>query len=123
MSATLYKDLSYQIIGAAMEVHRTLGPNFMKEVYVNALAHELSLRKIRHETNWRLPVNYKGALVGDYTVDLFVENKIVLEVATPARTLASHRAEAVSALATTGQRLAILLNFGEATLHFERVEL
>jgi GxxExxY protein len=63
MTEILHKDLSYAIIGAAMEVHRILGPGFLEAVYQAALAHELTLRGIRFEQYKQLPVRYKGVLV------------------------------------------------------------
>jgi len=61
----LYKQLSYAIIGAAMEVHSALGPGYLEAVYQAALAHELQLRGIRFEQFKRLPVACKGVLAGD----------------------------------------------------------
>ncbi len=59
MAEILHKELSYAIVGAAMEVHRILGPGFLEAVYQTALAHELTLRGIRFEQFKRLPVTYK----------------------------------------------------------------
>jgi GxxExxY protein len=58
----LYKELSYAIVGAAMEVHRILGPGFLEAVYQAALAHELTLRSIRFEQFRRLPVTYRRCI-------------------------------------------------------------
>jgi GxxExxY protein len=67
MAEILYKQLSYAIIGAAMEVHRTLGPGFLEAVYQASLAHELSLRNIQFTQFHPLPISYKGILVGSIT--------------------------------------------------------
>ena len=80
MADIIYKELSYAIVGAAMEVHRILGPGFLEAVYQAALAHELTLRGIRFEQFKKLPVTYKGVLVGDYEADFVVENQILLEL-------------------------------------------
>ena len=69
MADSICKELSYAIVGAAMEVHRILGPGFLEAVYQAALAHELTLRGIRFEQFKKLPVTYKGVLVGDYEAD------------------------------------------------------
>jgi len=69
MPKILYKDLSYAIVGAAMDVHNILGRGFLEAVYQAALTHELTLRSIAFETQKRLPVYYKGQLVGDYIAD------------------------------------------------------
>jgi GxxExxY protein len=60
MSTIIHKELSYKVVGAAMEVHRILGPGFLEAVYQAALAHELTLRQIPFEQYKRLPVTYKG---------------------------------------------------------------
>ena len=65
MTKILHKQLSYEIVGAAMEVHRTLGPGFLEAVYQVALAHEFTLRGVRFEQLKHLPVTYKGLLVGN----------------------------------------------------------
>ena len=72
MTEILYKELSYAIVGAAMEVHRILGPGFLEAVYQAALAHELGLRGIHFEQFKRLPVAYKEMLVGNYEADFVV---------------------------------------------------
>lgn len=60
MAEILYKELSYKIIGAAMEVHRTLGSAFVESVFEGALAHEFDLQGVSYERQKRLPVFYKG---------------------------------------------------------------
>ena len=121
MVEILHKDLSFQIVGAAMEVHRTLGPGFLEAVYEGALAHELGLRGIGFERQKRLPVRYKGQLVGDYVADFVVEDQIVLELKAVSRFNPTHEAQAHNYLAATGLRLAILLNFGAPSLQQQRV--
>lgn len=66
MANLFYKDESYAIVGAAMEVHRTLGWGYLENVYQAALAHELTLRNIPFEQQKHLPVQYKTAQIGDY---------------------------------------------------------
>jgi GxxExxY protein len=117
----LYKELSYAIIGAAMEVHRVLGPGFLEAVYQKALAHELTLRGIHFEQFKRLPVTYKGELVGEYEADFVVEDKIILEIKAVSALNQAHEAQAINYLAATGLRLAILLNFGAASLQHKRL--
>ena len=66
ISKIIYKELSFRIIGAAMEVHRVLGPGFLETVYQSALAYELTLRQIPFEQFKKLRVTYKGKSAGDY---------------------------------------------------------
>ncbi len=117
----LYKELSYAIIGAAMEVHRTLGPGFLEAVYQGALAHEFSLRGIPFEQFRRLPVTYKGVLVGEYVADFVVDGQIIVEIKAVSSLNAAHEAQALNYLAATGLRLAILLNFGTESLQRRRL--
>lgn len=121
MPGILYKELSYAVVGAAMEVHSILGPGYLEAVYQAALAHELALRGIRIEQFKRLPVVYKGVTVGDYVADIVVEDKIILEIKAISQLLPRHRAQALNYLAATGMRLALLLNFGTESLQRERV--
>ena len=121
MTEILYKELSYAIIGAAMEVHRILGSGFLEAVYQAALAHELTLRGIRFEQYKKLPVHYKGVLVGEYEADMVVEDQIVLQLKAVSAFNPAHDAKAHHYLAATGQRLAIPLNFGAESLQQKRV--
>jgi len=117
----LYRDLSFKVVGAAMEVHRQLGPGFLEVVYHNALVHELTLQRIPCETTKPLPVVYKGKTVGMYEADVVVDEKIVLELKCARALNAAHIAQAHHYLAATGMRLAILLNFGQESLEMKRV--
>jgi GxxExxY protein len=117
----LYPELSYRIVGAAMEVHRALGPGFLEAVYQVALAEEMRLRGISFEREKRLKVLYKGITVGDYQADFVVEDQIILELKAISALTPAHMAQARHYLTATGLRLAILLNFGSASLGRERV--
>jgi GxxExxY protein len=108
----LYKELSYEVVGAAMEVHSQLGPGFLEAVYQSALAHELSLRGIPHQPHRRLTVTYKGKDVGYYEADIVVDDKIILELKAVSRFHASHTAQAIHYLKATGLRLAICSTSG-----------
>ena len=117
----LYPDLSYRIVGAAMEVHSALGPGFLEAVYQVALAEEMRLRGIGFEREKRLKVMYKGITAGDYQADFVVEDQIILELKAISALTPAHKAQAMHYLVATGLRLAILLNFGSASLQRERV--
>ena len=121
MAEILYKELSYDIIGAAMEVHRVLGAGFLEAVYEAALVLELLARGIPFERQRRLAVYYKGQVIGDYVADLVVDGKIILELKAVSRISDAHRAQAHHYLAATGLRLAIILNFGAQSLEYERI--
>lgn len=121
MAEILYKELSFLIIGAAMEVHRILGPGYLEAVYQAALAHELTRRGIPFEQFKRLPVEYKGILAGDYIADFVVDGKIILEIKAVAEFHPKHEAQAINYLTTTKLRLAILINFGAESLQYKRI--
>ena len=121
MTDILFKELSYAIIGAAMEVHRVLGPGFLEAVYESALAYELTLRGIRFERQMHLPVYYKDQLLGEYIADLVIEGQIILELKAISAISAAHEAQAHHYLAATGLKLAIILNFGAESLQQKRI--
>ena len=123
MTEILFKELSYAIVGAAMEVHRVLGPGFLEAVYQSALEHELTLRGIPFESQKRLTVIYKDQNVGDYITDIVVDDKIILELKAISALNKVHEVQAHNYLAATGLRLAILLNFGAGSLERKRVVL
>ena len=121
MAEILFPELSYAVVGAAMEVHTVLGPGFLESVYETALAHELALREIPFEQQKPLPVTYKDRLVGQYAADIVVEDKIVLELKAVSRLNRAHEAQAHHYLVATGLRLAILLNFGTELVQYHRI--
>ncbi len=121
MAEILYKELSFKVIGAAMEVHGILGPGFLESVYQTALEKELSLRGIPFQHQVELPVSYKGDLVGVYKADLVIDGKIIVEIKGISNFNASHNAQALHYLAATGLELAILINFGAGSLEYRRV--
>jgi len=121
MAEILFKELSFALVGTAMEVHKVLGPGFLEAVYQAALEHELKLRGIPFVQQLHLPVTYKSILVGDYIADFVIDGKIILEIKSVSKLNASHQAQAMHYLVATGYRLAILLNFGQGSLEQRRI--
>ena len=121
MVELLYKELTFAVIGAAMEVHRILGPGFLEAVYQSALARELTLRGIPFGQQVRLPVSYKDVLVGEYIADFIIHGKLIVEIKAVSNFNSQHQAQAMHYLAATGLRLALLLNFGTGSLEHRRV--
>ena len=117
----LYEDLTRTIIGAAMEVHRALGPGFIESVYEMALGKELTDMKIPVEHQAPVPVVYKGVELGKYFADILVDGKIILEIKAASALIPRHDAQAIHYLAATKLRLALLLNFGTPKLQFKRI--
>jgi GxxExxY protein len=121
MTELLYKELTFAVIGAAMEVHGTLGPGFLEAVYQVALERELTLRGISFEKQVKLPVTYKDVLVGEYFADFIIDGKLIVEIKAVSNLNSQHQAQAMHYLAATGCRLALLLNFGTGSLQHRRV--
>ena len=117
----LYKGQTFAVIGAAMEVHKILGPGFLESVYQAALERESTLRGIAFEHKVKLPVTCKEVSVGIYEADLVIDGKFVVEIKAVSKFNASHQAQAMHYLAVTGLRLALLLNFGTGSLEHRRV--
>jgi len=121
MTEILFKELSYSIIGAAMEVLKILGGGFLEAVYQSALAFELKLRNIPFAQQIHLPVTYKNTLIGDYIADFVIDEKIIVEIKAVSQFNSAHEAQAMHYLTATGYRLAILLNFGSEKLEQRRI--
>jgi len=121
MTEILFKELSFAIVGAAMEAHKILGAGFLESVYQTALEKELTLRGIPFVHQVDLPVMYKGDLIGVYKADLVVDGKIIVEIKAISRLNASHQAQAIHYLTATGLTLAIIINFGMSSLEYQRV--
>ncbi len=103
--------LTEAVIGAAIEVHRVLGPGFHEDVYETALCRELTLRGFRFDRQVPLAIEYKGEVVGEGRLDLLVEGQLVVELKACDALLPLHRAQCVSYLCATGHRVALLINF------------
>lgn len=121
MTDLLFKELTSAVIGAAMEVHTILGSGFLEAVYQTALEKELFLRKIPFEHQVELPVLYKGEVIGIYKADLVIDKKFIVEIKAISRLNQLRQAQAMHYLASTGLRLALLLNFGSTSLEHRRV--
>jgi len=119
----LHRDLTEQIIGAAMEVHNTLGSGFLEKVYENALVVELRLRGLAVEQQDSTDVRYKGRVVGQYVADILVEGLVVLELKALDKLTGDHEAQVLNYLKATGLKVGLLINFGRPRLEWERLVL
>ena len=116
-SKLLHEELSEQVIGAAIEVHRELGPGLMESCYEECLCHELHLRDLKFERQVPLPVRYKGvALDCGYRIDLVVEKSLILELKCLEHILPVHEAQLLTYLKLTGKRVGLILNFNVSVL-------
>lgn len=103
--------IAREVIGAALEVHRILGPGFLESVYENALAVELKLRGIPFQRQRAVGVDYKGEDVGDGRLDLLVADRLVVELKAVDALLPIHSAQVISYLKAIDLPLGLLLNF------------
>jgi GxxExxY protein len=103
---------THDIVGAAIEVHRRLGPGLLESTYEACLCRELLLRGIAFEQQVMLPVSYRGLQVDcGYRLDIVVDQSIVIEIKAVTRVLPVHRAQVLTYLQLTGLHIGLLINF------------
>jgi GxxExxY protein len=116
-SKLLHEALTEQIIGAAIEVHRALGPGLLESAYEECLCHEFHLRGISFERQRALPVEYKNIKLDcGYRLDLVVEDKVILEIKCVEHILPVHEAQLLTYLKMTSKRVGLILNFNVSVL-------
>ena len=108
--------LSEAVIGAAIEVHREVGPGLTEDMYEDALCHEFDLRGIRYERQVCVPVVYKGKPIGKTRIDLIVEGRLIVELKACEALNSVHRAQVITYLRVTGLEVGLLINFNVAIL-------
>ena len=122
MTKIIYKDESYQIIKKCMEVHNNLGPGFLEIVYKDALEYEFQKAGIPYEREKKYEVNYKGIILPHkFYADFVVFDKIILEVKARSGIPDEFVAQALNYLKVSGNKLAIIVNFGELRLNHRRI--
>lgn len=114
----IYKDLSYKIVGLAMQAHRELGPGFLENVYENALMVLFRNEQIQAEQQSSIKVFFQNEIVGNYIADILVEDKIILELKTVDKITDVHKAQAINYLKATGLHLAMIFNFHSQSLEY-----
>jgi GxxExxY protein len=116
-----HQDLTYQIIGAAMEVHSELGPGYKEEIYQKALEIELRNRKIQFEPQKQIEIEFKSEMVGWQLLDFFVDDKVVVEIKALSQLDTDHEAQIISYLKATDSQIGLLINFGTKRLEYRRI--
>jgi GxxExxY protein len=119
--AYLHEELTEKIIGAAMEVHKTLRNGFLESVYEAAMAIELDLQKIPFERQKPIDVFYKGKLAKQFFCDFVIEGKVLVELKAIKRLSETEKSQVLNYLKATGLSLALLINFGAPSLKFKRI--
>ncbi len=106
------QELTEKIIGAALEVHRTLGPGLLESTYAACLAHELALRGLPFEKEKPLPVRYKDVQLDcGYRLDFLVDGKVIVELKSVEKLAPLYEAQLMTYLRLAGMRIGLLMNF------------
>ena len=112
MEMNSLNDLSYKIIGSAMEVYKTLGPGLLESAYEKALVHELNLAGIPVQSQVGVEMNYKGVNIGEgLRLDLLVDNQIIVELKSVEELKPVHHKQLLTYLRLMDKRLGLLINF------------
>lgn len=120
LTKTQIKDLTYQINGAAIEVHKSIGSGLLESVYHKCLIHELNIRNVSFESDLIVPINYKGLeLNAELKCDLFIENSIVVELKAVEKILPIHEAQLLTYMNLLEAPFGILFNFNTTNLYHD----
>ena len=116
----LYSEITGPVIGAAMEVHRILGPGFLESVYDEAFVIELDLRKIPYKRQQPIDIYYKEKLAKHFVCDFIVEDMVVVELKAISQIGDVEKAQVLNYLKATKLPVGLLLNFGTKSLEYKR---
>lgn len=110
-------EITNKVIGAAVIVHRFLGPGLLESAYHTCLKHEFDLMGLAYESEVQVPINYKGLVIGEaYRLDLLVENKVIIEIKSVSKLTDIHKAQLLTYLKLTDRKLGLVINFNELLL-------
>jgi GxxExxY protein len=107
----MHDELTERVIGAAIEVHRHLGPGLTESLYEAALCHEFDLRGISYARQVEFDVKYKDKIIGKSRIDLLVANGLIVELKACDAINSIHRAQCITYLRVTGKSISLLINF------------
>ncbi len=117
----LYKDLTYKIIGLAMEVHNELGYGFLEKVYENAMIFQFKNSGIQVSSQVPVNVFFKNEIVGLFYPDIIVENQVIIELKAVSEIIDIHKGQLFNYLKATKLKVGLILNFGSPKLEYERI--
>jgi GxxExxY protein len=120
MNRLIHEDVTFEIIGAAMEVHRILGPGFLEAVYQRSMEVELRQRGLEFNCQRRVVLRYKGEALGEHVLDLVVDGKVVVELKAVKEMNDQHRAQLISYLKAAQLPVGLLINFAATQLQYKR---
>ena len=110
------KELTERIIGCAIAVHRALGPGLLEQLYESAICIEFDHIGLCYERQKLVPVQYKGHLLGEYCIDLVVEDLVIVEIKSVERPVPAFEAQLITYLRVTKKRVGLLINFNSRLL-------
>ena len=113
-------EITGNVIGAAMEVHRRLGPGFLESVYEEALAVELGLKKVQFERQKELPVFYRDEIIKTFICDLLIDGQVIVELKAAKQLSEIDGIQVISYLKASGIETGLLINFGAKSLEYRR---
>ena len=116
-----HEELIEKIIAAAINVHKSLGPGFLESVYEKALSIEFEACNIPYQKQWEIPITYKNQEIGKHRLDMFVINRVVVELKAIKEVTNEHFAIVRSYLKAVRQKHGLILNFSRSTLEIKRV--
>ena len=120
LTKTYLKDLTYKVTGAAIEVHKRLGPGLLESVYHKCLAKELELRKISFKSEYKIPYNYKGFdLDIELRFDFLIDDVLVVELKSVTEILAIHEAQLLTYMKLLEIPKGLLINFNVESLYYD----
>ncbi|MFC1453899.1 GxxExxY protein [Verrucomicrobiota bacterium] len=115
-----YKEIAEKIIGCVYNVYNKMGFGFLESVYEKCLLIELGKAGLATECQKAIPVTYEGEAVGDFSADIVVENKVIVELKSVERLSKAHEIQLVNYLVATGIPVGLLINFGSAKVEVKR---
>ena len=118
---TAYDDLTYRINGVALAVYNEIGPGFQEDIYRRAMMIGLHDEGLNYETEHRIDLFFRGKAVGSYELDFVVEGAVVVELKAVAALAPIHQQQVIAYLSASGLPVALLLNFGAASLEPRRL--
>ena len=115
-----YEQITKSVIGCAFEVINELGAGFLESVYEEALLLALRQKGLSAKSQYPVKVMFRGECVGDFYVDIFVEDKVIIELKAVKTILPEHQAQIINYLNATGIEVGLLINFGNSKLEYKR---
>lgn len=116
-----HEEITEAIIGSAFEVYNILGYGFLEKVYQRAMQVELLQHGYSVELESQIKVKFKGVIVGEYAADLFVDNKVIVELKVSKNYNPEDEAQLLNELKATGIKVGLLINFGREKVEFKRL--